>query len=137
MRIVNRPFVGWCETATIPRMVINGLWSIDFSSNATSAGGAPFGSGVIVVNWPHLLGGDGSYLYIGTIGDDGDEIEATIKVRHYAGSKWTVFGVEAENFTIMARGERPVDDAMWLVGNVTEDSRHEIILRLRLRQHLP
>ena len=112
-------------------MLQNGLWSVEVATNLRT-----IGSGVAVLNWPQILGGDACYLYVGTIQQHDDEIEVRVRMKHYRGPPITVFNVPAGVFNILARGKVEAPNELWLAGNVYENPALEVTLQLTHRHDL-
>ena len=67
--------------------MISGIYLITFSANNNR-----FGEGIVVVKDGSVNGGDASYLYRGHFDYYGEDIKASIEVRHYRGPLNAVLG---------------------------------------------
>ncbi len=67
--------------------MISGIYLISFATNNNR-----FGEGILVVKEGSVNGGDLSYLYRGHFDYYGEDIKASIEVRHYRGPVNAVFG---------------------------------------------
>ena len=111
--------------------MLEALWSVEFLSTNTQGKGA----GVIVLESSRAFGGDSQYFYIGTYQLDRDILKAEVKVTHYAGLPYSVFGPLKE-LTLKLEGkiaERTFD----LNGHRVDQPGMKIIARLTKRADLP
>jgi hypothetical protein len=67
--------------------MISGIYLVRFVAN-----GSGFGEGIVVVNDGAVNGGDATYLYRGHFDYYGEDIKASIEVRHYRGPLNAVLG---------------------------------------------
>ncbi len=67
--------------------MISGIYLVSFVANNNS-----FGEGIVVVKDGSVNGGDSSYLYRGHFDYYGEDIKASIEVRHYRGPLNNVLG---------------------------------------------
>lgn len=67
--------------------MISGIYLVSFSSNQDK-----FGEGMVVINGGSVNGGDETYLYRGHFDYYGDDMKASIEVRHYRGPLDGVLG---------------------------------------------
>ena len=110
--------------------MLEALWSIEFLSNV---GG--FGSGVVVLETGRILGGDAQYFYVGSYSVENHTIRAKVKVTHYSGQPFTVFG-QAKEVTLNLTGT-PAQDTFEVSGTVSENPTLSISIRFTRRAELP
>ncbi len=78
--------------------MLEALWSVEFVSNVQETG-----AGVALLETGRVLGGDSSYFYVGTYSMDKSDVQASLRVTHYAGPPNSIFG-NAREFTLGASG---------------------------------
>lgn len=114
--------------------LLNGIWSVEIATNDRTPGSTlTIGSGLIVLNWPELLGGDDRYLYIGRIVKYDDEVEVRIRLKHYKGPRLALFNSRADGLNVLAYGKIETCDKLRLAGNVAEIPTLEVSLNLAHR----
>jgi len=74
-----------------------------------SAGYTTIGEGIVVVKDGFVNGGDATYFYRGTFIDYGDDLKATVEVKHYRGPLNSVLG-PLKQYTLSLSGKRSGDD---------------------------
>ena len=79
--------------------MIEGLWSVEFSSNT-----GDFGAGIVVFETNRVFGGDSQYYYLGTYVVQNGIIEGSVKVTHFANEPYSIFGEEKE-FYLSIKGK--------------------------------
>lgn len=79
--------------------MINGLWSVQFSSSSGS-----FGGGIVVFQNGKVYGGDLGYYYIGSYKIEDDLISGEVAVANYSGAPHSVFG-PINNFKLVLSGK--------------------------------
>ena len=67
--------------------MISGIYLVSFAANNNR-----FGEGIVVVKDGSVNGGDASYLYRGHLDYYGEDVKASIEVRHYRGPVNAVLG---------------------------------------------
>jgi len=67
-------------------MDTDGIWTAEFSTNASS------GTGVVVLDKDSIRGGDSSYFYVGTLYRTGAKLAGWLTINHYSGPPESVFG---------------------------------------------
>ncbi|MBW7992452.1 MAG: hypothetical protein FVQ84_20890 [Planctomycetes bacterium] len=83
--------------------MLKGIYHVHFAANNNN-----FGEGLVVVDEGHVNGGDYGYLYQGRFDYYGNDIKATIEVKHYNGPPNSVIGPLKE-FTLNLSGETTGD----------------------------
>lgn len=78
--------------------MLSGLFAVEFIANNQMYGG-----GIVVIADGAVNGGDLSYLYQGHFDYYGENIKATIDVRHYRGERLSVMG-PLGNFSLVLSG---------------------------------
>ncbi|MCA1978736.1 MAG: hypothetical protein LDL19_05810 [Thiobacillus sp.] len=112
-------------------MSVEALWSVEFMSNV---GGV--GAGVAIFENGNIYGGDGTYYYTGKYRIVNSQVDATVKVAHYAGQPLSIFGQDTRPFDLRIGG--PVSDSvMNLAGVRIDDESKRMGLRLTKRTELP
>jgi hypothetical protein len=87
------------------RIVMDGLWTAEFG---TSAG--MFGGGVVVFQNGRVLGGDGTYYYVGDYKLTGNEFQATIKSSPFIKGAASVFKTVGHDLTLEITGSLVDED---------------------------
>lgn len=111
-------------------VMLEALWSVEFVTNVQSSG-----AGVAVLETGRVLGGDGQYFYVGSYRIQNSQVQAQLKVTHYAGLPNSVFGSMKE-FELDLIGI-PARDRFELHGHVAADPNLMIGIRLTRRAELP
>jgi T3SS negative regulator,GrlR len=112
--------------------MLEALWSVEFVSNQPM-----IGSGVAVIETGRVLGGDSSFMYVGTIEIKDGQAHLKIKCTRYS----NVFNMQSvlgpyNEFTILVSG--PINrDVMTLQGKMIEDPSKQIVIKATRRQELP
>jgi hypothetical protein len=75
---------------------MQGFWTVQFN------GVQGWGNGVLTLIDGHLFGGDVSFLYTGTYGQNGNELQAQVHVSRYAPGAQNVMG--RDNFDLALTG---------------------------------
>lgn len=78
---------------------MNGLWTAEFGSSA-----GMFGGGVAVFRDGEVLGGDGSYYYVGKYTLENRVLRATIAVRPFINGAESVFRTVGRELTLSLEG---------------------------------
>lgn len=78
--------------------MLKGVYSVQFSTQWPGTGGL-----VVVDDSGCVNGGDLRYFYQGNFSCSGNNMQATIEVKHYAGKPFSVFGTQL-NFTLNLSG---------------------------------
>jgi hypothetical protein len=76
-------------------LTIDGLWTAEFGSSD-----GMFGGGVVVFQAGKVMGGDGTYYYIGEYKIDGSTFHATLKVSPYIEGAQSVFKTVGQDLTL-------------------------------------
>ena len=84
--------------------MIAGIYVVTFAS-----GNATFGEGIAVVKDGFVNGGDATYFYSGTFIDYGDDVKASVEVKHYRGPLNNVLG-PLKQFVLSLTGKRSGDN---------------------------
>jgi hypothetical protein len=87
---------------------MDGLWTAEFGSSA-----GIFGGGVVIFQEERILGGDGSYYYLGEYKLNGDSFKATIRVSPFLPNAESVFKTVGQDLTLdlagsLTNGDRAV-----------------------------
>jgi hypothetical protein len=110
--------------------MLEALWSVEFVSNLKM-----FGAGVVVLETGRVFGGDSAYYYLGTCQVKNDIFKAEIKVIHYAGQAFSIFGpLDKFNLKLSGKIQEPI---MELRGFLVENPQMKILIRLTKRADLP
>lgn len=110
---------------------VEALWTVEFMSNLQI-----FGSGVAFFETGKIFGGDARYYYLGSFEvDHGGLVKADIKVTHFTGEPYSIFGIRKE-FRLALSGQRKVP-VMELTGHVVGKPHLAMTLRLTWRAPLP
>lgn len=111
--------------------MLEALWSVEFISNVQGSGG-----GVAVFETGRILGGDATYIYVGSYSTNGSGLlKADITVSNYRGSLNSVFG-NIPKFTLHLEGI-PKPDTFDVHGHMIENPALTISIRLTRRAELP
>ena len=78
---------------------MDGLWTVEFGSST-----GLFGGGVAVFRDGKILGGDGSYFYVGQFNLRGREFEATLTTSPFIEGAQSVFKTTGQNLTLELSG---------------------------------
>lgn len=112
-------------------MSIEGLWSVSFASNLPGGG-----NGVVIFETGRVFGGDSNFYYTGSYSiKSPSTLECDLRIRHFAGSDWSVFG-PATDFELVIAGnvENRVISAS---GYVKQQPEKQIMFRLERLADLP
>jgi hypothetical protein len=74
---------------------IDGLWTAEFGSSAGS-----FGGGVAVFQNGRILGGDGTYFYVGEYKLEDGNFEATLRISPFIDGAQSVFKTVGQDLTL-------------------------------------
>src|SRR5436309_114678 len=110
--------------------MLEALWSVEFVSNVQGTG-----AGVAVLETGRILGGDTSFIYIGSYKTKNDKVIADIKVTNYRGVPSSVFGPIKE-FNLHLEGI-PQQNVFEVHGHMVENPALRIGIRLTRRAELP
>ena len=99
--------------------MLKGIFHVHFSANNNR-----FGEGLVVVNNGCVNGGDYGYLYQGRFDYYGNDMQATIEVKHYNGPPNSVMGPLKE-FTLNLSG-KTTRDSFTVTGGITDVSNMSI-----------
>lgn len=80
--------------------MLSGMFFVKFIANNNA-----FGEGLIVIRNGCVNGGDASYLYQGRFEYYGDDVKATVEVKHYKGPLNSVMGPLKE-FSLILTGKK-------------------------------
>jgi T3SS negative regulator,GrlR len=78
---------------------MNGLWTAEFGSST-----GMFGGGVAVFRDGEILGGDGTYYYVGSYTMKGDTFAATLRVSPFIEGASSVFNTVGQELTLILAG---------------------------------
>lgn len=78
---------------------IDGLWTAEFGSTTGS-----FGGGVAVFQNGRILGGDGTYFYVGEYKLKGGGFDATLKISPFIDGAQSVFKTVGQELTLELTG---------------------------------
>lgn len=67
--------------------MIEGLWTVEFRTNAGTSGG-----GVVILRDSKVAGGDTGYYYMGSYSVDDGNIQAVLEIKRYRAGHVSVFG---------------------------------------------
>src|SRR5437016_524087 len=84
--------------------MMEGLWTAEFG---TSTG--MFGGGIAVFREGKVLGGDGTYFYIGEYKERGDTFVITLKISPFIEGAPSVFGTVGQELTLELSGISTAD----------------------------
>ena len=84
--------------------MMGGIYVVNFTAR-----GANFGEGIAVVKDGFVNGGDATYFYRGSFDDYGDNITASVEVKHYRGPLNNVLG-PLKQFVLSLSGKRSGDN---------------------------
>ncbi len=94
------------------------LWSVHFSSPSLI-----FGSGVVLIDGDHIMGGDGTFYYLGKCTKNGSSFVALIDIiQHSPGM--SIFG-NLSNFTLVLNGNIASSHVVFS-GNILHQSQCKI-----------
>ncbi len=93
--------------------MLKGLFHVHFAANDNN-----FGEGLVVVDKGYVNGGDYGYLYQGRFDYYGNDLQATIEVKHYNGPPNSVMGPLRE-FTLNLSG-KTTDSSFEVKGGIPD-----------------
>jgi hypothetical protein len=111
-------------------MSIEALWSVEFVSSQEI-----FGAGVAVFETNRVFGGDANYTYVGDYNAGAEGLTARIKVSHYAGRRFSIFGAR-DSFTLVLTG-KPGPHSFDAEGYIDGEPQNTVTIRLTRRAELP
>jgi hypothetical protein len=94
---------------------MDGLWTAEFGSSA-----GMFGGGTAVFQNGKIMGGDGSYFYLGEYTLQGTAFKATIKVAPYLPNAESVFKTVGRDLTLDLDGSLVGEDRAIAQGHTRE-----------------
>ncbi len=110
--------------------MIEALWSVEFTSNM-----GVLGAGVVVFETERVFGGDAQYFYVGNYKSINGQIVGSIKVTHFSGEVYSVFG-NRKIFNLELTGI-PEQESFEMRGSMNESPSDLITVRLTRRAELP
>ena len=110
-------------------MAVEQLWSLEYVSGLGTEGG-----GVVVLEKGKIIGGDNNYFYIGSYDLNNNQFNATIDIKHYAGSYNPIFG-KLDELIIKLQGDYD-EEEMLLTGHVLEQPSTEVHVRLKYHAYI-
>jgi len=116
-------------------MSCEALWSVMFQSNVQDASAGNIGGGVVVLETDRVLGGDGTFVYIGDYKITAGTITVNLTVDKYNEFTESVFG-NIDHFHLNLEGEYN-DIEFELHGTMAEDSSREIRIKCARVAELP
>jgi hypothetical protein len=91
--------------------MIAGIYVVSFTSASAS-----FGEGIVVLKDGFINGADLTYFYRGTFDDRGDQMKASVEVKHYKGPVNNILGPFTQ-FVLSLSGKRSGDNFV-LTGSI-------------------
>ena len=110
--------------------MLEAMYGIEFISNINIAG-----HGVVILETGRILGGDSSFVYVGSYEVKNENIHATVKCTNDRESLQSVFG-DIKEFNLILDG-KPDHNEFTLQGHMVEKPEMQIALKLTRRAELP
>lgn len=110
--------------------MLEALWSVEFVANTQI-----YGAGVVVLETGRAFGGDSQYYYVGDYNMHHDKAQVILKVKHYSGPAYSIFGTLKE-FSVKLEGV-PARDTFDMSGHLVENPTMKMRIRLTRRAELP
>jgi len=110
--------------------MLEALYGAEFSSNL-----GDMGYGVAVVETGRILGGDSSFVFVGSYEVENGIIKADVKCTNDRGVMESIFG-DIKEYTVRVQGA-PADDEFTLNGHVVENPAMLVEVKLTRRAELP
>jgi hypothetical protein len=107
---------------------MDGLWTAEFGSSAGT-----FGGGVAVFQDGRILGGDGTYFYIGSYTLEGQHFQATLKSSPFIEGARSVFNTMGQDLTLKLDGSLTGEGQALAQGSADEVPALKFAVRLRKR----
>jgi T3SS negative regulator,GrlR len=107
---------------------MDGLWTAEFGSSAGS-----FGGGVAVFQSGKILGGDGTYFYIGSYTIEGQHFQATLKSSAFIEGARSVFNTTGQDLTLQLDGSLTGEGQALARGSANEVPTLKFAVRLTKR----
>jgi T3SS negative regulator,GrlR len=112
------------------KKMLEALWGLEFGSNLNDGG-----YGVVVLETGRVLGGDSSFIYVGSYELNNGVVTAQVKCTNDRKSLTSVFGDIAE-FNLHLEGT-PSHDQFILQGHMIENPSMKIEVKFTRRAELP
>ena len=112
-------------------MSLEALWSVEFRSNLGNLGG-----GVVMFKTGRVLGGDGSFYFLGDFSVRDGTVSGKVGITQYNRLSPSVFGGNCPRFDLTFAG-RIGDKKMRLYGHLADDPSMRITVNCVRRAELP
>lgn len=110
--------------------MLEAMYGIEFTSNMNDGG-----YGVVILETGRILGGDSSFVYVGTYEVNNGVVHADIKCTNDRQFLQSVFG-DVKEFNLHLEG-KPEHKGFILQGHMIEDPAKKISIKLTRRAELP
>ena len=110
--------------------MIEALYGIEFVSNNNTGG-----YGVVVLETGRILGGDSSFVFVGSYEVKNETVHANVKCTNDRETLESIFG-DVKEFNLQLEGA-PNDKEFILRGHMLENPSMEIAIKLTRRAELP
>lgn len=110
--------------------MLEAMWSVQFVTNRATGG-----FGIVVLETERVMGGDSSYMYVGSYKVEHGVVKAKIRVTKYAPGNASVFG-DLHEFNLTLEGT-PDQNSWELSGVMDEAPENKIAIRLERQGELP
>ena len=107
---------------------MDGLWTAEFGSSAGT-----FGGGVAVFQGGKILGGDGTYFYVGSYTIAGQHFQATLKSSPFIEGARSVFNTTGKELTLQLNGSLIGEGQALAQGSASEVPALKFAVRLTKR----
>jgi hypothetical protein len=107
---------------------MDGLWTAEFGSTAGT-----FAGGVAVFQNGRILGGDGTYFYLGKYTIKGQQFEATLKSSPFIEGARSVFNTTGQDLTLQLTGSLTGEHQALAQGSAKEVPALKFAVRLTKR----
>jgi hypothetical protein len=88
-----------------------------------------------IIETEKVLGGDSQYFYVGTYSLQGSKAVAKVKITHYTGTTYSIFGA-LDEFDLELSGT-PAHGGFTMNGYIVQNRALQISMRLTRRAELP
>jgi hypothetical protein len=113
---------------------VEALWSVAFQSSD-----GWIGAGVVVLETERVLGGDGSFTYIGKYSIASGVVRARVDVKRYNDMATTSVFPGLSEFTLNVEGkfDRDAPNRMICSGSIVDQPNRQIVIEFTRRAELP
>nr|CRH06373.1 protein of unknown function [Candidatus Magnetococcus massalia] len=111
--------------------MIDALYDVEFVSNVKTGG-----HGIVIFHDGLVMGGNASFVYMGTYGIDDGLISAKISCKNDIGVMATIFGDPIE-FSFTLTGKVGDEEEIVLKGALIDDPTKLVFMKLNRRAELP